>query len=136
MPVQNTPRLMRSAHNGKVVAKIVRDDDGALVLEKTRVRPEWQYRNPPGWGFEVDHLHEAKADGVQLVRLVEVDGTYWDVPIDDFMKYSVFRDHGYGPQRILPLRYWRRRSSPQRASPPSARKPAVRQLSLTLGTLA
>jgi hypothetical protein len=78
-------------------------------LEKRGLRVDvHMMRHPRGWATDVTILEAAEAQGAVLHRIVTADGECWTAPLRLFHEYGVEIERGFGPQRLLPERYWRR----------------------------
>lgn len=96
---QPKPRYLRA--NGRVVAELL--PDGTLD------RFNWQLlRHPqPSIGYDVDLLQSAQQQGATLARNRNTtQGISYTAPIERIHRLGFTRDHGYGVQVFLPLRFW------------------------------
>jgi hypothetical protein len=95
---------------GRRVGHIILDPDGRVCLLKTGLDPMiHKMHRPPGWALENEHLdmlgRYSNGESARI-RLLLIDGTKLQAYLDQFDKYGVKVNRGYGEQTLLPDRWW------------------------------
>lgn len=105
----------------------IRRADGRIVGELRgdvlfkHARREHMLRRPPAWAWDTAILEAAENAGARFTE-VECDGLIYRATLDDFKRYGLPVNRGYGAQRGLTLEYWHIRRKGE--------APAAAQLSL------
>ena len=65
-------------------------------------------RKPEGWASDVCVLDQLEALGVELMCLTDREsGKRFHATVNDFQLHGIPLDRGYGPQLVLPLKFWK-----------------------------
>ncbi|MGQ9683842.1 MAG: hypothetical protein ACUVX9_15000 [Anaerolineae bacterium] len=106
------PHSTTALFRGKPVMRVVGD-----IAYRKADRGE-RLRKPEGWSFHESVLQQLEAAGVrQLVVEDQETGITYAVDWSAFLAKSFALDRGAGPQRALPMRYWRVVHGPAAWSP-------------------
>jgi hypothetical protein len=78
------------------------------VLFKVVRKSVHMLRKIEGWAWDEGALHQAQRLGVKKTLVIDKESgdEYWST-LENFLKNSIKIDYGHGPQRVLPIDYWR-----------------------------
>lgn len=93
---------------GQVCAQIVPD----CKLTKNVKQSKHMLRAPRGWAFDIPILEQASEQGAINVEVIDTDSeTTFTASIGEFWKHGILIDRGHGPQRVLPIKFWKQSGS-------------------------
>jgi hypothetical protein len=79
------------------------------VFRKKLRKSRHMLHSPLGWASDEDILVFITQLGVDKFVIDEIEeGITYEATLDSFYKYGILIDRGYGQQRALPLRFWRK----------------------------
>lgn len=91
------------AGNGRVVGEVRQN-----VFYKQVHASKHLLRKPEGWASDVCVLDQLEALGVEQMCLTDREsGKRFHATVNDFRLHGIPLDRGFGPQLVLPLRFWR-----------------------------
>ncbi len=96
--------LMSRNGRGQVCAQIV----PGIKLTKNAKKSMHMLHSPMGWAFDVSILEQAVEQEARDVEVVDTENeTTFTAPIGEFWKHGILIDRGHGPQRVLPIKFWK-----------------------------
>lgn len=91
------------AGNGRVVGEVRKG-----VFHKTVCASRHLLRKPEGWASDIFVLDQLEALGVEWIQLDDAETRkVYRARVDDFRLHGIPLDRGFGPQLVLPIRYWK-----------------------------
>lgn len=91
------------AGNGRVVGAVRKG-----VFHKKVCASRHLLRKPEGWASDIFVLDQLEALGVEQIWLTDREsGKRYNATVGDFRRHGIPLDRGFGPQLVLPLRFWR-----------------------------
>ncbi len=91
------------AGNGRVVGAVRKG-----VFHKTVCASKHLLRKPEGWASDVCVLDQLEALDVEWIQLDDAETRkVYRARVGDFRLHGIPLDRGFGPQLVLPLRFWK-----------------------------
>lgn len=71
-------------------------------------------QKPKGIAWDLSVLERARKDGLKKSRVYDKEtGNEYEATIEDFFRYGVRINRGFGEQIVLPLIYWQKKAQGQ-----------------------
>ncbi len=89
------------------------------TFHKTARASKHMLRNPKGWAADIDSLEQAENYGANFFEIKDTEtGTLYKATVQDFWDYGQAFNRKHGPQRVLPIGYWRIERTGEAPQPP------------------
>ena len=94
---------------GKIIGWIEGDS-----LNKNISSSKHMLQKPKGIAWDLSVLERARKDGLKKSRVYDKEtGNEYEATIEDFFRYGVRINRGFGEQIVLPLIYWQKKAQGQ-----------------------
>ena len=97
--------------------KLILNDFGKIIgwvesdsLNKNISSSKHMLLKPKGIAWDFSVLERARKDGLKKSRVYDKEtGNEYEATIEDFFRYGVRINRGFGEQIVLPLKYWQKK---------------------------
>lgn len=97
-------RVTLATQNKRVGIELINEDGKTVAIR--RALPNHMLKRPPAWAFSEEVVEFFRERGVDEIKII-CDDVLYTCSMADFLKLAVQFSRGFGPQRHLPLRYWK-----------------------------
>jgi hypothetical protein len=92
---------------GNTVGQLERDASGNVWWVKRGLLPTHKLKSPAGWAMDAEFYDDLERAHGKGVRLYLVSGQVLVGLIEDWRAHAYRFDRGYGPQIVLPDKFWK-----------------------------